>query len=81
MDEQITEETVHALIKLAKEEGIHRDMFKSELMDIMSARSRYRLRGEAGAKALGKDLGEAFRIIDETWDNQEENCNANDPTT
>lgn len=81
MEERVGPETVREIIKIAKEEGLHKDMLKSELMDIMSAKSVYRLRGDAGAKALGKDLGEAFKIIDETWDTKEENCNANDTTT
>lgn len=75
---EIKVEDIPEIIAMAKAEGIHKDMLKSELMTIMGNQSKYTLRGHAGAKSLGHDLGEAFRIIDDTWDAQEENCNAND---
>lgn len=56
------------IIRQAKLQGIHKDQFKGALMDQMGARSKYVLRGRAGAAKLGEDLGEIFKFIDDNWD-------------
>ena len=55
------------LIEQAKEQGISRDQFKSEILRQIAPQSKFRLRGAAGERALGAYAGEVFKEIDELW--------------
>lgn len=55
-------------IQQAKEQNIHRDVFKTQVMKLMQTKSKYRLRGEAGDIAFSQDLFDVLAQIDIIWD-------------
>ena len=55
------------IVKQAIEEGVHRDHFKTEILKTMQVKKKYKLRGEAGEKALARDLSKVLEEVDTIW--------------